>query len=94
MPYAGDLRTEHATRPIGLNTSKPRFSWAMIIKTNIRGWRQYSYQLQINNRGKIGKSDEVITNQSTLIIYGGKKSFRQCFVFMAYSFEINLDWTK
>ena len=94
VPYAGDLRTEHATRPIGLNTSKPRFSWAMIIpKTNIRGWRQYSYQLQINNRGKIvWKSDEVITNQSTLIIYGGKQNLSDN---VLYSWRIRLKstWT-
>ena len=72
------LKTEFLKNPLGLQTSKPRFSW--IVEDKTPGSKQTAYQVQAASsseklaRGEadLWKSGKVATAQSHLVEYGGK----------------------
>lgn len=69
-PYATELRSEHAERPLGLD-GPPRFSWAMAAPDSLasyRGFSQHSFQIEVLDGLKsLWDSGEVQSNRSLLI---------------------------
>ena len=47
MTTPDDLRCEYMPNPIGLDTTRPRFSWKLTDTEQTRGQRQLAYQLQV-----------------------------------------------
>lgn len=73
----GELRCEYLNNPLGLDTHKPRFTWA--IRSKERAERQTAYQLLVassldalaNNQGDLWDSGRVKSEQSVLVEYAG-----------------------
>lgn len=84
---ATDLRCEHLTNPLGIDTTKPRLSWLM--KSDTRAQTQVAYQVLIaSSEAKLGTgradlwdSGRVESSQSVLVPYAGKTlgSHAECF---------------
>lgn len=67
-----DLRVEHFREPIGLWTSRPRFSWK--FSTSDDGITQHAYELEVmrDPRGSlVWSSGKVASSESVLVPYGG-----------------------
>lgn len=73
-----ELKCEHLTAPIGVDTPRPRFTW--MLKDDRQGALQTAYQVLVgtdsvavdNNRGNAWDTGK--QSQSTLLVsYGGKK---------------------
>ncbi|MDP4202262.1 MAG: family 78 glycoside hydrolase catalytic domain, partial [Bacteroidota bacterium] len=44
-----NLLTEYTSTPIGIDVTKPRFSWQMQVEANERGYFQKAYQIVVND---------------------------------------------
>ena len=67
-----DMTTEDAVDPIGIDNSKPRFSWK--IKTEQRGWLQSAYQIVVKQKDiTVWDSGRVESSVSVAIPYNGDK---------------------
>ena len=75
-----DLKTEFDKNPIGINTSKPRFSWKYECSADIK--IKY-YQIKVSTTKKLLDIDKIdlwdsgkklIINDNLLIEYSGKNS--------------------
>ncbi|MEX0852863.1 MAG: family 78 glycoside hydrolase catalytic domain [Bauldia sp.] len=72
-----DLNCEHLVSPRGLNTSRPRFSWALTAKGRNR--RQTAYQIVVGTvremvaggHGELWDSGRVTSAETLLVSYGG-----------------------
>jgi alpha-L-rhamnosidase len=67
-----DLRVEHCREPLGLWTSRPRFSWT--LTTSRSNVRQDSYELEVRREsgtGTLWSSGPVAGGQSVLVPYDG-----------------------
>lgn len=77
---AGDLRTEYQIDPLCLDTTTPRFSWALIDPLHARGQKQTAYQLIVSStreglaaeRGDLWNSGIVQGADTLGIIYRGR----------------------
>ena len=69
-----DLKTEYQTRPIGIDITKPRFSWKLKTNSSRRGLNQEAYQLLVRDQNNevIWDSGRIRSNQSHAIQYQGK----------------------
>ena len=86
---ATDLRCEYGRNPTAVGTAQPRLSWVVATGTSERGVFQAGYQILVansadalsKNQGDLWNSDQVSSDQSTQVIYGGKplESGRTCF---------------
>jgi alpha-L-rhamnosidase len=74
-----DLRCEHLTNPLGIDTDFPRFSWK--IKSSVNGDRQTAYRILASSSIRLlheGKADlwdsgKTGSAESVLVPYSGKK---------------------
>lgn len=69
------LRTEYLTEPIGIDVTRPRFSW--LLEHTERGQTQSAYQLVVSSApevssGEAWDSGRVESSQSTQVTYAGK----------------------
>ena len=66
-----DLKTENLNCPIGIDVSKPHFSW--VLESDERGIVQVSYNIKVwdSNGGMLWDSGEVISKEQTGIEYDG-----------------------
>jgi len=81
------LRCEYAVNPLGIDSARPRMSWA--LKSQKRGVRQTAYRILVassdanlkENRGDLWDSGRVDSSQSTHVPYAGKPlgSRMRCF---------------
>lgn len=60
---------EYMKQPIGLETRRPRFGWN--IETDIRGWKQYAYQIAVYSDELKWDSGKVLSSRMADIIYEG-----------------------
>jgi alpha-L-rhamnosidase len=83
----GELRTEYATNPIGIDVRQPRLSWQ--IRSAARGVLQAAYQLQVASNERILRSGKglawdsgvVKSGDSVNVAYGGPalSSSQRCY---------------
>src|SRR5579862_9618580 len=66
-----NLRVEHLKNPLGIDVTKPRFSWE--LQHTARGQAQSAYQITVNDAdgGPVWDSGRVASPQSSLVEYGG-----------------------
>lgn len=72
------LRVEHLADPLGIDETKPRFSW--ILQSNERGQKQTAYRLIVasspallqKDQGDLWDSGKVKSDETVLIEYAGK----------------------
>ncbi|WP_406826900.1 family 78 glycoside hydrolase catalytic domain [Pedobacter sp. KACC 23697] len=66
-----DLRTEYATNPLGIDVSKPRFSWRM--ETKEKNYRQSAYLIEVSSEkgNAVWKSGIIKSGNSINIDYKG-----------------------
>src|SRR5271168_1738182 len=77
------LRTDHLTNPIGIDTPKPQFAWQSDATTP--NWMQSSYQLLVaasednlaQGKADVWDSGRIKSSDSINIIYGGPSLKRQ-----------------
>ncbi|HJD74722.1 MAG TPA: glycoside hydrolase family 78 protein [Bacteroides reticulotermitis] len=68
-----NLQVEYATRPLGIDVEKPRFSWQMEGLSTVRGLTQAAYQLVVTDEqgNLMWDSQKVTADESLHIEYGG-----------------------
>jgi alpha-L-rhamnosidase len=68
------LQVEYQERPLGMDESKPRFSWQMQSKAGARGDRQIAYHIMVQNDKNqiVWDSKKVRSDISLGISYAGK----------------------
>ncbi|MEH7097689.1 family 78 glycoside hydrolase catalytic domain [Neobacillus vireti] len=72
-----NLKVEYRNNPLGIDSSKPRFSWEMV--SSLRGQKQTAYQLivatspeKLNpNAADVWNSGKVVSDKSVAVEYGG-----------------------
>ena len=72
-----DLRCEYSVAPLGINTTKPRFSWSIL--SDRRGDRQTAYRLLVasslerlsEDKGDVWDSGKTDSSQSVFVEYAG-----------------------
>lgn len=67
--YAYDLRTEYKYNPVGIDASRPRFSWKIIHSG--RDVMQLAYEIRVNGPKSNWVSGKLNTSQSHLLSYAG-----------------------
>lgn len=66
-----NLLTENLSNPIGIDATKPRFSWQLI--SNKRNIIQTAYEIKVSlNKETVWSSGKITSAQSVQINYGGK----------------------
>ncbi len=73
-PAIVNLKVEYATKPIGLDVERPRFSWQMLAAGQAKGQRQTAYAVVVKERhgGVVWNTGKVGNAQSLNIEYAGK----------------------
>jgi len=68
-----NLKVEYRNTPLGIDETKPRFSWQMATTAGERGYRQAAYQVQVTDpEGKLAwDSKRVEESRSVGISYAG-----------------------
>ena len=74
-----DLKCEYRTNPLGIDNTKPRFSWKLVQNDQERGQKQTAYQVLVassldklnDNTGDVWDSGKVNSNQSVNNTYQG-----------------------
>ena len=67
-----NLLTENLNNPLGIDISKPRFSWQ--LKSDQRNIKQAAYEIKVMNGKTIAwSSDKVSSDQSVFVPYSGKE---------------------
>ncbi len=74
-----NLRCEYHTDPLGVDSVKPRLSWA--LESDVRGQRQTAYQVLVatsmdklaEDKGDLWDSGKVASDQSSQIVYKGRE---------------------
>ncbi|MBC8180913.1 glycoside hydrolase family 78 protein [candidate division KSB1 bacterium] len=85
--HADYLRCEYLRNPLGIDVTKPRFSW--ILESNKRDQKQSAYQILMasskekldGNKGDLWDSGKIESDKSIQIVYNGKplQSKVRCF---------------
>ncbi len=79
-----NLKCEYKTNPLGIDEVHPRLSWILISRKNkVRGIKQKAYRILVsstqfklnNNHGDLWDSEKIISDQTSQIVYDGKKLF-------------------
>ncbi|MBR3078211.1 MAG: family 78 glycoside hydrolase catalytic domain [Prevotella sp.] len=67
-----NLRVENLSRPLGIDTAKPRFSWQ--IMSNQQDVRQTAYQIVVSDdKGEVWNTGKVESDQQLWVRYAGRK---------------------
>ncbi|WP_282135200.1 family 78 glycoside hydrolase catalytic domain [Seonamhaeicola maritimus] len=74
-----DLKCEYRVNPLGIDNTKPRFSWKLVEEKQLRGQRQKAFQVLVassldnlnKNIGDLWDSGKVETNKSVNNVYNG-----------------------
>ena len=75
-----NLQCESKSNPIGLSETSPRLSWQVVATTQgARGQYQSAYQIQVasssqlltSNQGDLWDTGQVVTNQTSQVVYAG-----------------------
>ncbi|WP_242204065.1 family 78 glycoside hydrolase catalytic domain [Aestuariivivens insulae] len=74
-----DLKCEYRINPLGIDNTKPRFSWKLIENNQSRGQKQTAFQILVssgldnlnNNIGDLWDSGKVESNKSVNNVYQG-----------------------
>ncbi len=68
------LQVEYQDRPLGMDESKPRFSWQMLSYSASRGDRQSAYRIQVKDEKQslVWDSQKIKSDISIGISYAGK----------------------
>jgi len=82
-----NLRCEYFANPVGIDASRPRFSWK--IESGQRGWKQSAYQILVAScpdkleagKGDLWNTKKVKSDENIQIEYAGKrlKSYMKCY---------------
>ena len=82
-----DLRCEYLRNPLGIDSTRPRLSWA--IQSDVRGEQQTAYQVLVASSEQVLKADrwdlwdsgKVLSDRSIQLDYAGREltSHQQCF---------------
>jgi len=98
------LRCEYLRNPLGIDVTKPRFSW--ILESNERDQKQLAYQILVasskenleRNKADLWDSQKIQSDQSNQIVYKGKplQSKMRCFwkVQVWDKNDIQSDWSE
>jgi alpha-L-rhamnosidase len=83
------LQCEYLTDPLGIDVQTPRFTWKLSDADNTRGQKQTGYEvlvasspaLLVEGRADIWDSGQIVSSQSALVTFAGKKlaSGANCF---------------
>jgi alpha-L-rhamnosidase len=77
-----DLRCEYLTDPLGIDDVQPRLSWKLAAaQKDVRGKSQSAYHVLVaskrslldQNQGDLWDTGKIISDQSHLVRYGGKR---------------------
>lgn len=70
-----NLKVEYQKAPLGVEVTKPRFSWQMTADDNQRGWKQTAYEIVVTDeKGKqVWNSGVVKSDKSLNITYMGEQ---------------------
>ena len=68
------LQVEYQERPLGMDESKPRFSWQMLRNSATRGDKQSAYRIQVKDEKQnvVWDSQKIKSDISIGISYAGK----------------------